>query len=130
MKKTVLMVLLLGVLVTGCSSNDNEGYEATEVTYAEEIDDSSSDDYSGYQSSSSYSDQEGRNYSAYDEEESEDGYEDGTRSATVNYYNPRTGTRSTYTLDVDVEDNEVTKIHWPNGGYTDESHFSSEDISS
>lgn len=68
----------------------------------------------------------GRNSSYTDDS----GYEDGTYSAEIEYYNPETGTSSTYTLDVEIEDNELTVIHWPNGGWLDDSHFSPPDISS
>lgn len=50
-------------------------------------------------------------------------YEDGTYCAEVEYYNPNTRTRSTYSLNVEVENNELTLIHWPNGGWLDDSHF-------
>ncbi|WP_076606491.1 hypothetical protein [Rufibacter radiotolerans] len=59
----------------------------------------------------------------------EDAYPDGTYCAEVDYYNPNTGTSSTYTLEVEVESNELTTIHWPSGGWLDDSHFSSTDIS-
>ena len=55
---------------------------------------------------------------------------DGTYCAEVEYYNPNTGTRTTYDLDVEVENGELVQIDWPNGGWLDETHFSSEDISS
>ena len=59
---------------------------------------------------------------------SEDGrYSDDTYCAEVEYYNPNTGTRSTYTLNVDVESNEVTKIHF-SAGWLDSSEFSSEEL--
>lgn len=71
------------------------------------------------------------NYSEVEGNESEnDGYEDGTYCAEVEYYNPTTGTRNTYDLDVEVEDGELTIIHWPNGGWLDNTHFYPEDISS
>lgn len=56
-------------------------------------------------------------------------YSDGTYCAEVSYYNPNTGNSSTYTLEVEIEDDELTTIHWPNGGWLDNSHFSSTDIS-
>lgn len=68
---------------------------------------------------------------ARDEEEKDYvdvGIEDGTHIATVDYYNPKTGTRSTYILDVKVEDGRVTEIDFPNGGYIDESRFYGGDI--
>ncbi|CEN39344.1 conserved exported hypothetical protein [Capnocytophaga canimorsus] len=52
----------------------------------------------------------------------------GTYCAEIEYYNPKTGTRSTYTLDVEVEDGELVKIYWSNGGWLDETHFVSQDI--
>ena len=65
-----------------------------------------------------------------DEGNSEDAFEDGTYCADVTYYNPKTGTRNTYTLTVDVENNELTVIHWPNGGWLDDTHFSPEQLDS
>lgn len=66
-------------------------------------------------------------YSNYDEEKY--GYSDGKYCAEIEYYYPKTGTRSTYTLEVGIEDNELTIIHWPNGGWLDDSHFYPPDIS-
>lgn len=76
---------------------------------------------------SSYSVEE----TSVEEDISEDEEEyNGTYCAEVEYYNPNTGTRSTYELDVEVEDGYLVQINWPNGGWLDETHFSSEDISS
>lgn len=58
-----------------------------------------------------------------------EGYSDGTYCAEVDYYYSETGTSSSYTLEVEIEDNELTVIHWPNGGWLDSSHFSPQDIS-
>lgn len=55
-------------------------------------------------------------------------YENGKYCAEVTYYNPNTGTRRTYTLNVEVEDRELTKIYWPNGGWLDDSHFNPPNI--
>lgn len=52
-----------------------------------------------------------------------DGYKDGTYCAAVTYYNSKTGTRNTYTLEVEVESNDLVKIYWNNGGWLDEDHF-------
>lgn len=69
------------------------------------------------------------NYSKVEENETEaEGYKDGTYCAEVEYYNPSTGTRNTYDLDVEVEGGELTLIHWPNNGWLDNSHFYPEDI--
>jgi hypothetical protein len=59
-----------------------------------------------------------------------DVYKDGTYCAEVEYYNPSTGTRNKYNLDVEVEGGELTIIHWPNSGWLDNSHFYPEDITS
>ncbi|HRN70924.1 MAG TPA: hypothetical protein PLS49_07135 [Candidatus Woesebacteria bacterium] len=58
----------------------------------------------------------------------ENGYEDGTHCAEVTYYNPNTGTNNTYTLEVEVENNELITIYWSNGGWLDEDHFSAETL--
>lgn len=55
---------------------------------------------------------------------------DGDYCAEVEYYNPNTGTRSTYTLNIYVEEDELVEIYWPNGGWLDQDHFWSTDISS
>ena len=65
-----------------------------------------------------------------EEEYTEEGYQDGTYCAEVDYYNPNTGTSNTYTLEVEVSDNEVTQINWSNGGWMDEDHFYSEALDS
>ena len=54
--------------------------------------------------------------------------DDGTHSATVDYYNPKTGYSNTYTLDVEVENCQVTTIYFENGGYLDDSHIDAADI--
>lgn len=58
----------------------------------------------------------------------EDGYEDGTYCADVSYYNPNTGTSNSYTLEVEVQSNQVTQINWGNGGWMDEDHFYAQDL--
>ena len=49
---------------------------------------------------------------------------EGIQCADVEYYNPNTNTRSSYTLNVEVENNILTKIYWANGGWMDSDHFS------
>lgn len=68
--------------------------------------------------------------SPYDNYENELAHPDGQFTAEVNYYNFNTGTSSTYTLDVEVEDNYVTVIYWPNGGWLDDSHFIPQELDS
>lgn len=62
-------------------------------------------------------------------EEQVEGSQDGRYCSEVEYYNPNTGTRNTYDLDVEVENGYLTEIYWPNGGWLDRSRFSSTDIS-
>jgi hypothetical protein len=57
-----------------------------------------------------------------------EGYEDGTYCADVSYYNPNTGTSNSYTLEVEVQGNQVTQINWGNGGWLDEDHFYAQDL--
>lgn len=57
-----------------------------------------------------------------------DGFEDGTYCAEVTYYNPNTGSTSDYTLEVEVEGNEVVRINFGNGGWMDEDHFYAEEL--
>ncbi|MFT4205399.1 MAG: hypothetical protein QM610_15960 [Chitinophagaceae bacterium] len=46
------------------------------------------------------------------------------RKATVEYYNPRSGNRSTYHgMEVLVEDGKVTCVYFPRGGFIDATHF-------
>lgn len=55
-------------------------------------------------------------------------YEDGTYCADVSYYNSNTGTSNSYSLNVEVENNELVRIQWPNGGWLDDSHFTPEEL--
>jgi hypothetical protein len=57
------------------------------------------------------------------EREISEQYYHGTYCSLVEYYNPNTGTRSTYTLTVIVENNELTQINFPKG-WLDKRHFS------
>lgn len=62
-----------------------------------------------------------------EEEQSDNGYSDDTYCAEVEYYNPNTGTRSNYILTVEVYNNEVTKINFPQG-WLDGDQYSSEEL--
>lgn len=55
-------------------------------------------------------------------------YDDGTYSASVDYYNPVTGYSATYNLDVEVQECQIVQINFPNDGYLDEDHISYADI--
>ncbi|MBE9603147.1 hypothetical protein [Pedobacter sp. MC2016-24] len=58
-----------------------------------------------------------------DTKESFEEYPDGEYCASIDYYNPNTGTQSTYTLTVEVSGGALVIIHWPSGGWFDDSHF-------
>jgi|SRR5688572_20007873 len=60
---------------------------------------------------------------AVSEDENGCKFDDGTHSATVDYYNPSTGHNATYSLEVEIENCEVTTIYFPNGGWLDNSHI-------
>jgi len=70
----------------------------------------------------------GNNSSDDADDKSTCGIDDGIHSATVDYYNPTTGYRATYTLDVEVDDCQVVKIDFTNGGYLDGDHIDPTDI--
>jgi hypothetical protein len=51
------------------------------------------------------------------------GIADGTYNSSVEYYNPATGYRNSYTLDVVVDNCEVVEIDFPKGGWLDSDHI-------
>jgi hypothetical protein len=55
-------------------------------------------------------------------------YEDGVYCALVKYYNPSSGSSNYYKLTVEVENGELVKMWWPNGGWLDNSHFTPPDV--
>ena len=65
-------------------------------------------------------------YDSHDD--SEEVLEDGTHTASVDYYNPATGYSATYDLDVEVEDGEVVEIQFPNEGYLGEYRLSNTEL--
>lgn len=76
-----------------------------------------------------YSSSEYENVFYYEDLNSENKtFDDGIYSATVDYYNPETGYSNTYTLDVEVEDNAVVQINFPNGGWLDDDHITPEEL--
>lgn len=62
------------------------------------------------------------------EDEENEKYPDDTYCAEVEYENPNTGTHSSYTLTVEVESNEITRINFPNGGWLDKDHFNGAEL--
>jgi hypothetical protein len=79
-----------------------------------------------YNNSNDYSNTETTYYSS-DESEDEEPYPDDTYCSDVDYYNPNTGTTNSYTLNVEVEYNEVIEIKFSTG-WLDDSEFSSEEL--
>jgi len=61
-------------------------------------------------------------------EEKDCQFDDGNYSAEVEYNNAETGYSATYTLNVQVEECQVVKIDFPNGGYLDNDHIEPEPI--
>ena len=51
------------------------------------------------------------------------GFDDGEYDATVKYYNPKTYYTAKYDLKVDVKNCKVTVIHFPKGGWLDNTHI-------
>jgi hypothetical protein len=107
----IFIVILLPTVFISCFSdskkqeikNSTRNNEKGAANYSEEEDQDESND--------EYSSSSGCNF------------EDGTFSATVDYYNSETGYSQTYTLDVEVEDCEVIRIEFPNGGWLDSDHI-------
>lgn len=104
MKSIIIQFLILLVLLSACKDKNR-----ARKSYDESYNESSENDETS--------------------EEQVEGNQDGRYCSEVEYYNPNTGTRNTYDLDVEVENGYLTEIHWPNGGWLDQSHFSSTDIS-
>lgn len=84
---------------------DNRNNESNSPYYSDQDQEESNEDDNEYSSSSGCK------------------FEDGTYSATVDYYNPETGYSQTYTLDVEVEGCEVVQIDFPKGGWLDSDHI-------
>ena len=114
--KTILWCLMLSLLV-GCgnsssSSLNREDESSYNTDESDDINDGNID--------------EENDYASIDDDDSE--LEDGTYTATVDYYNPNTGYSNTSTLDVEVENNQVVQIDFPNDGYLDDSHIDPEEL--
>lgn len=107
----VFFSISLTTIFTSCSSKSEKQSESNSTN---------SYDRSSYD----YSDEEEINDET-DDYTSSSGckFDDGTYSATVDYYNPETGYSQTYSLDVEVEGCEVVQIDFPNGGWLDSDHI-------
>ena len=107
MRILIYIFVIVTLLISCNNSNDSSSNDESSNSYNE------NSDYDEYENDD------------YEEEysEEEEAFEDGTYSATVDYYNPETGYSATYTLDVEVEDNQVTIIYFPNDGYLDDDHI-------
>lgn len=49
--------------------------------------------------------------------------QDGKYCADIEVHNWKNDKDSYYTLPVEVENNQIVKIYWSNGGHLDETHF-------
>ena len=103
--KTLFLFLSVTLICQSCSNNEQQNNTQATTT---EVEVSESESYT--------------------EEEQPEGIEDGRHSATVYYNNSETGHSATYTLDVEVEGNEVTTIYFESGGYLDSSHIQSAEL--
>ena len=113
--KTVVSIMIV-VLLAACGNSNHTS--------------SNSDSQDSYQTNDNIENDDCNNGSEYDNngDETDSSIEDGTYSATVDYYNPDTGYSNTYTLDVEVEDNLVVQIDFPNDGYLDDTHIEPQEL--
>ena len=102
--RTTAYLFVITILLISCNNSSNKSSNERRSDYYEE-----SSDYDYFEEEDYY--------------EEDEGFEDGTYSASVDYYNPETGYYATYTLDVEVEYNQVTIIYFPNDGYLDDDHI-------
>lgn len=113
-----MYIYILLLIIFSCSSDkqNREKESARDNRPVHYIDDSTSTD-------------DGDDENMEESENSDDcKFDDGSYSATVDYYNPETGYSQTYTLEVDVEDCQVIQINFPKGGWLDEDHISPAEI--
>lgn len=61
-------------------------------------------------------------------EQTQEEFLDGKYCAEIDYYNPDSGNNTNYTLPVEVENGELVKLEWSNGGWLDSSHFDAPDV--
>jgi hypothetical protein len=101
--------LVMALAVMSCGNENNHARETSNELLPPPPKNRTSKDY--------------HNDSGVSEENETQGFSDGLYCASIEYYNPNTGTQATYVLPVEVEGNELTVIYWPNGGWLDQSHF-------
>ena len=117
--KTVVAIMVV-ILLAACGNSNHTS--------------SNSDSQDSYQTNDNIENDDSNNGSEYVDndynngDETNSSIEDGTYSATVDYYNPDTGYSNTYTLDVEVEDNLVVQIDFPNDGYLDDTHIEPQEL--
>ena len=117
--KESIFVFLITMVFAACSSRSKS--EETANPISSEQTGFEADDFSGEDSYSPI--ESGYSDDIVDEDSYEDEFEDGTYSATVDYYDPHTCYSATYTLDVEVENGVVVQINFPNDGYLDDDHI-------
>lgn len=109
--KSLIGISLIFLFLIACGS-DKKGNKR--------VNESSNKNYEYYNEESE--DDNGEEVDYYETEET-NRFEDGTYLATVDYYNPVTAYSATYTLEVEVESNQVTVIYFLNDGYLDDDHI-------
>jgi hypothetical protein len=105
MRNFVISLIFIGLLFS-CSNRDNKNEEIRNI--ADEL-------------SNNYNHEDDYDYVENSEDEGY-GILEGEYCAKITYYNPNTGRESNYTLTIEVYDNELEKINFPNG-WLDDDHF-------
>jgi major membrane immunogen (membrane-anchored lipoprotein) len=116
----LFLMVFLSMLFITCSSKSNSKNENKRKTYVNH--------HTHYDYSDDEDDEDDEDNEDSDEYDYGCKYEDGTYSATVDYYNPETGYSATYSLDVEIEDCQIVQINFPKGGWLDEDHIDSAEI--
>lgn len=118
-RKTVVAIMVV-VLLAACGNTDHTSSNSDSQDSYQTNDNIENDD--------SNSDNEYADNDYNDGDETDASIEDGTYSATVDYYNPNTDYSNTYTLDIEVEDKQVVQIDFPNDGYLDDTHIEPQEL--
>ncbi len=131
----LLIVFFTYFFLFSCSNSKmNNDYSSTNKQHYNDESNSQNEDDEAIldDEQSSEEDEEGNLNSGTNEIQSNDDEEttfDGGYCAEVTYYNPKTGRQSNYTLTIEVDDNELEKINFPQG-YLDNEHFGIEEFDS